>query len=810
LFFNRQDWRAKERKGKMELPKHYKFKEAEEKLKTFWKESKLFEFNLGKNGEKYVIDTPPPTVSGAMHLGHAFSYAHGDFIARYKRMKGFNVYYPFGTDDNGLPTEKLVESIKNIKAEKIKREEFVKLCWSTIKEIRDVFLKPWIDLGISAEFPGYSTISPDVIKTSQLSFIDLYRKGHIYQQEAPMVWCTECQTAIAQAELDDVEFESNFNDVIFKVKDKELIIATTRPEYIPACVALVYHPDDDRYKNLEGKFAKVPIFDYDVPIISDERVDSEKGSGIVMCCTFGDQMDAEWWHKYNLQLRVILDKDGKMNDLSGKYKGMVIKDARKQIIKDLENDNLLVNKKPIRHVVNVHERCGTPVEILKTKQWFIRILDKKQEILDKAVKINWYPKHMKVRLDHWIENLQWDWCISRQRFFGVPIPVWKNKKTGEIVIADKSQLPVDPMKDLPKGYKGDMKNLFPEEDVMDTWATSSITPQIISKWKEDDSFFKKTYPNQLRIQAHDIIRTWAFYTIVKSLLNNNSIPWKDIVISGHTLDPKGKKMSKSKGNVIDPIKVLEEYGADALRFWAASGKLGDDLSFQEKELVTGQRTVTKLWNASKFVLMHLEDYNGERPEELEIMDEWLLNRLDKIIKECTEFFDRYEYSKTKSEAENFFWNIFCDYYLEIVKDRLYNPDKRGKNARRSAQFTLHRALNCILKLFAPIMPFITEEIYQLRFAKDDKTKSIHVSKWPEPEVKYKEQKTGDAVKEIIEITRQFKAKNKLSMVEPVRLKIRKDLEGKLGKAMEDLKAVTKAEEISFDNLNNENICEVSQ
>ncbi len=776
----------------MELPKNYDFREVESKWKGYWAKSKTYKFDEKSKNQPFIIDTPPPTVSGAAHLGHMFSYSQQDFIARYKRMQGFNVFYPFGTDDNGLPTERLVEKLKNVKGTRMPRHEFIALCYKTITELKEEFLKPWKDIGMSADFPGYSTINQNCISMAQRSFIDLYKKGHVYQQQSPTMWCTSCQTAIAQAELEDVEFDSHFNDIAFKVGEEDLIIATTRPELLAACSAIMINPKDKRAKKLKGKFAKVPIFNQEVPIILDEQVDMEKGTGIVMCCTFGDKTDIEWWHKHKLQNRVILNKDGTLNELAGKYAGIKIKDARKQIIEDLEKNNLLLDKKPMKHHVNVHERCGTEVEFLETKQWFIRILDKKEKFIEAGEKIKWHPEYMKARYIHWVENLQWDWCISRQRFFGVPFPVWYDSRTSEIVLADEKQLPVDPLKDKPKSYKGNAKDLIPEYDVMDTWATSSLTPQILTSWDE------ARIPLDLRPQAHDIIRTWLFYTIVKSMLHHNKIPWKNIMISGYVLDPKGKKMSKSKGNIIEPKAVLDKFGADALRFWAAGSKLGEDLAFQEKEMITAGKTATKLWNASKFVFMHLEDFKLNDKIELEAADKWILNKLNGVIKSSTESLDNYEYVRTKLDVENFFWNQFCDYYLEICKDRLYNPEKRGEKARLSAQFTLYHCLNSILKLFAPIMPFVTEELYSYYFMKKEKTESIHLAGWPgQVENLGEADKAGDVMIDIIAAARKYKAEKKVSMKEPVNIKIKKELEAGLMPFIDDLKAVTSAEKIEF-------------
>ncbi|MFC1752638.1 valine--tRNA ligase [Thermoproteota archaeon] len=794
----------------MELPKNYDPQVEEPRWQKYWQEKDIFVFDPKSQKQAYTIDTPPPTVSGKIHLGHAFSYAQEDFIARFQRMRGKNVYYPFGTDDNGLPTERLIEKLKKVKSTKMERSEFVELCYKTIKEIQPDFIQGWIDIGMSCDFKGtYSTIDPHCQKTSQASFLDLFNKGKVHREETPITWCVNCQTAIAQAEFENVDMTSHFSDIIFKCKGKELIIATTRPELLPACVGLFYHPDDDRYKDLKGKFATVPLFDYEVPILQDASVAKDVGTGLMMVCTFGDKEDVEKWHKYHLALRMVITKDGKLNELTGKYAGLGIKEGRKNILADLKESQLLKNQEQISHAVNVHDKCGTEIEFLKTPQWYIKVLDKKEELIEAADKMTWYPKHMKVRYLHWVENLNWDWCISRQRHFGVPFPLWYCKKCRAPKVAEEKDLPVDPLMKKPDSpCKCGSADFEPEHDVMDTWATSSVTPQIILNWKSKSKYDAdfKHYPTSLRPQAHDIIRTWAFYTIVKGLYNCDNIPWTNIMISGHAQDPHGRKMSKSKGNVIDPAQMIEKYSSDALRFWAASSKLGEDLPFQEKDLVTGQKMITKMWNASKFSIMHLEDYEKKpiKCDDLEVIDKWLLSKLHRIIKECTDMFEKYEYSRTKQEVEQFFWNTFCDNYLEIIKERLYNPDRRGKDARTSAQQILYESVLSVIKMIAPIMPHITESIYQIYFAEKEKKESVHISDWPEFKKEYLDEEAelaGDLAVNVISAVRKFKSENKVSLKKDAKLlKIGCDDKQKkmLESLLDDLKATTRAQEVTFE------------
>ncbi|NOR85619.1 valine--tRNA ligase, partial [archaeon] len=573
--------------------------------------------------------------------------------------------------------------------------------------------------------------------------------------------------ASSQVELEDVELDSFFNDLDFKLKDGGIIkIATTRPELLAACVSIFVHPTDKRYTKLIGKKAIVPIFGQEVTILADEKADPEKGTGAVMCCTFGDQNDIDWWYAHKLPLRVAISKNGVMTDISGKYAGLKIAEARNAIISDLKKDGALTNQKPIKHAVNVHERCGTAIEFLVTKQWFIKVIDMIKDLLKAGNKMNWYPKHMKVRYDNWTNGLSWDWCISRQRFYGIPFPVWYCKDCGEIIIAEKDQLPVNPFNDKPKNdcAKCGSKEYVPEEDTMDTWATSSLTPLINARWGEKDEI-KDLYPIDLRPQAHDIITFWLFNTVVKGLLHKKTVPFKNVMISGHALDPKGKKMSKSKGNVILPQIVMEKFSADALRFWASGSKLGDDLPYQEKDVLTGHKMANKMWNASKFTLMHLDDYDLKDAKP-EATDKWILMKLNDVIDISTKSLEKYEYAKAKAVSERFFFESFCDNYLEMAKDRLYNPDVYGEESRRAAQYTLYHSLLGILKLLAPIMPYITEEIYHLYFAGKEKCKSIHVSTWPVVNKNWTDKTAsmaGDAAVEIVSAIRQYKSSNNLAL-----------------------------------------------
>ncbi len=798
--------------------KNYNNKDAELNWKNYWEEQEVYKFNPDDfEKEVFSVDTPPPTISGKMHLGHAFSYSQQDFIVRYQRMRGKNVFYPFGTDNNGVATERLIEKLKKVRAKDMDRDAFIKLCLEAInQELKPVYVNDMKKLGLSCDFNlFYDTIDNHSQKISQESFIDLYHKGKEYRKDAPTMWCPTCETGISQVECEDKELDSFFNDIIFKTTDEEgketdLVVATTRPELLPACVAVFYHPTDIRYQKYKGKKAKVPLFDFEVEIRPDERADPQKGTGIVMCCTFGDQTDMEWQKAHNLPIKMAISADGRMTELAQKYKGLKIGEARKQIIKEMKELGLLTNQKQIKHAVNVHERCGTEIEFLKSKQWFIKYLDQKEDMLLWGAELNWHPEHMKVRYDNWVKGLQWDWMISRQRYFGVPFPVWYCKKCDEVILADEKQLPVDPLKTQPliqKCPKCGGHEFIPEKDVMDTWATSSLTPQIATKLVKNEKMQKRLYPMSLRPQAHDIITFWLFNTVVKSRLHNDVNPWKDVVISGHAQDPHGKKMSKSKGNVVEPQVMIEKYSSDALRFWAGGSKLGDDLPFQEKDLVTGQKMIVKMWNSVKFSIMHLQDYNLETPEKFVTIDLWALSQLQELIKNNTTNFDNYEYSKVKAETEKFFYKILCDNYLEIIKDRIYNPANYPKDEVISAKYTIYHLFLSIIKMMAPFMPFITEEVYQQYFAKKEGLKSVHNAEWPkyyDALIDKDAEASGDIAVEIISMIRKYKTENKLSLkTELLQLTINSsELKDKIMPVLNDIKSTGRIKEIIFADTQN--------
>ncbi len=751
------------------LPKHFDFATREAYWQKFWEDENVFTFDAASKKKVYSIDTPPPTISGKLHVGHASSYTQGDMVARYHRMKGENVFYPFGTDDNGLPTQKLVEKEKKVRAIDLGRDKFVKLVLETLeKEFRPSYIAEFKRAGLSSDFTlSYSTIDDRSRRLGQWSFIELYKKDRAYQQDSPTMWCRACRTAISQVELEDEELDSTFNDIIFKVDGKDLVIATTRPELLPACVAVFYHPEDKRYQKFEGKKAKVPLFDFEVPIMADKRVDMEKGTGIVMNCTFGDQMDMEWQKAYKLPIKEAIGPDGKMTEIAGKYKRLSIPDAREKVIEDMKQTGLLKNQQKIKHTVNVHERCGTEIEFLKSKQWFIKYLDLKDKMLEWGNELKWFPEFMQNRYDNWVKGLQWDWCISRQIFYGIPFPVWYCKDCGEVILAEEKDLPVDPLKDKPpvdKCPKCGKSEFEGEADIINTWATSSLSPQVGDELAKERGLEKGVFPQNLRLQSHDIITFWVFNTVVKSQLHFKKNPFKDVLISGWVLDSKGKKMSKSKGNVVEPQKVFDEFGVDAFRYWAAGASPGTDHNFNQEEVRVGKKTVTKLWNVMKFASMHLEDFKPVGTtlglsEGLESVDHWILSKLSLAIKNSTASFDKYNYTGSREATDKFFWSDFTDRYLEFVKYRLYGEDKVSK---KTAQQIFYTVFLTVLKLYAPIIPYVTEEIYQTMFKKFEKTKSVHLLDWPK-EFSQKSPEEFQEVLELVDEIKKYKSEQGLSM-----------------------------------------------
>ncbi len=737
------------------------FQKIEKEMRKIWEDNNIYKFDEESDKEIFSIDTPPPTVSGSLHIGHIFSYTQAEIIARFKRMQGYNVFYPFGFDDNGLPTERLVEKEKNIRAKDMPRTDFIKNCMEISKKYEDEFKELWKSLGFSVDWSlEYRTIDPNVQKISQKSFLDLARLNKAYIKESPVLWCIHCQTSIAQAELDTKELDATFNYVIFKTSSDPLIVATTRPELLCACVSLFVNPNDERYKSYIGKTATVPLYNYEIPILKDERVSIEKGTGVVMCATFGDTTDVEWYREYNLSYKKTILPNGKIDEAIPFIGGQKTVEARSKIIKLLLENELLVKSESITHTVSVHERCNCEIEIIPSKQWYIDILSNKDLFLKASDKINWHPENMKNKYIDWVTNLKWDWCISRQRYFGVPIPVWYCKNCGKPVFAKDSDLPINPIETkINEICSCGSDEFIPETAIFDTWMTSSLTPFINEKKS------KKILPMSMRTQAHEIIRTWAFYTIVKSLYHADEIPWKNIMICGFVLAKKGEKMSKSKNNsAISPQSLIETYSADCIRYWSANAKLGTDSFFSLDELKIPKRFITKLLNASKFAILHLEDIDLNANIEILPVDKWIIERTNETIKTSKGYLDHYEIGLSRQKIDDLFWKDFCDYYIEIIKDRLYKPEVHGLNERKSGQYALYYSLFNILKLYSIYVPHITEFIYQGFFKKHENKVSIHEHTWNDPKSHDKDiLEFGEKLKEIIFNMRKYKSQNNLSL-----------------------------------------------
>lgn len=800
-----------------EFPKSYNFAEVEKKWQEWWSDQELYKWNsLEPRENTFIVDTPPPTVSGQLHIGHVYSYTNTDFIVRFQRMMGKNIFYPIGFDDNGLPTERLVEKQKQVRAAGMDRQEFIRICKEVVALEEQKFRSLFNSIALSVDWSlEYQTISAASSTISQMSFLDLVRKKEVYRDAQPMLWDPVDQTALAQADIEDKEKQSVMNEIVFRTEEGgRLIIATTRPEMLPACVAVFYHPEDGRYRHLEGRHAISPLFNVKVPILADDLVQQDKGTGLVMCCTFGDVTDIHWWKKHDLATKIILTKQGRINldpaSDAAEINGLKVTEARTKIIEVLKSHGLLTGQTEITHTVKCAERSGAPLEILTTPQWFVRTIAHKEALLQKAGELKWRPESMRVRLENWINSIAWDWCISRQRYFGIPFPVWYSKRAGEegkVIFAKTSQLPIDPLKDLPEGYKA--HEVEPDPDVMDTWATSSVSPQLSSlgvseELAVDPDRHKRLFPATLRPQAHEIIRTWAFYTMLKAHLHQNILPWENIMISGWCLAEDRSKMSKSKGNVIVPEKLLVEYGSDVIRYWAANARLGADTAYSEDVMKNGKRLVNKLWNAAKFVSQHFDKIADKDKEEAVesienkvkySVDRWLLVKITNLASNATVALGEYEYAGAMHLIERFFWDIFCDNYLEISKARAYDEQGQDPEGSQSAILTLYHSFRILLQLLAPFMPHITEEIYQIIYSSGI---SIHRrGNWPKISFNLDDNyEDTDRVVEILDLVRKAKAEKNLSIKVPIALM---EIKGRelASDLITDLKNVTSTEEIRF-------------
>jgi len=739
---------------------------VEPKWQQHWLDDDTYAYDgeLEDGDTAYSIDTPPPTVSGSLHMGHLYGSTLQDFAARFRRMSEGDVFFPFGYDDNGIASERLTERELGIRHGDFERREFQQKCREVCRAYEDSFTEEMQSLGVSIDWNHtYKTIEPRVQRLSQLSFIDLYEQGREYRERAPAIWCPDCETAISQVETEDAERDAHFNDITFELVDhaerEAVTIATTRPELLPACVAMFVHPDDERTDDLPGATARVPLFDHEVPIYEDERVDMEKGTGVVMCCTFGDQTDIEWYQAHDLPLRVAIDESATMTAEAGEYEGMSTHEAREAIVDDLDARGYLEGREAIVHDVQVHERCETDIEFRVTDQWYVEVLDRADDYLEAGREMDWFPEKMLSRYEHWVEGLEWDWCISRQRDSGIPFPVWYCADCDEPVLAEKADLPVDPLADDPPVEACPAcgcTEFEAEADVFDTWATSSLTPLINAGWDWDEEAEEYTmerpelYQFDLRPQGHDIISFWLFHTVVKCYEHTGEVPFDSVMINGWVLDENRQKMSKSKGNVVEPATVMEDYPVDAIRYWAASSSVGDDFPFKENAMKQGERLLQKLWNASKLVCS-LSEQDPDEPEELAAMDEWLLASLDDVTREVTGYLEAYEFAKARDALRSFFWHTFCDDYLEIAK----------QSDADSTAFALRTAHERFLKLFAPFLPHITEELYHELYA----DASVHRADWPEPAGYEARREAGETALEVIGALRGYKSERGLPLNE---------------------------------------------
>jgi len=755
-------------------PGEYDHLAVEAAARALWEAHDVYRYDRDGRGPVFSVDTPPPYVSAAhLHVGHAMSYSQPDFIVRYRRMRGERVFYPIGFDDNGLPTERYVEQAHGVRAVDMPRADFVALCLAETQRIAQRYEDLWRRLGLSLDWSlRYSTIDARCQRTAQTSFIALYGAGYLRRAKDPILWCPEDRTSLAQADVEDLERTSRLYTIRFTgAEGQPLLVATTRPELLPACVALYHHPSDARYSGLGT--ARVPLFGYEVPVMADEDVEPEYGTGLMMVCTFGDSEDVLRWRRDHLALRLVVEPDGRLGELAGEFAGLTVTQGRSAIVKALDEAGLLVSGVPVRQVVGVDERCQTPVEFQVRPQWFIAVRENADRFRARAAELEWIPPFMRRRLEDWIDGLKWDWNITRQRRYGVPFPVWFCASCDAPVLARLEDLPVDPLTDkppVPACPSCGSGELAGDPDVMDTWMTSSLTPQINDGWALGATD-PALAPMSMRVQAFEIIRTWLFYTVVQSELLFGRVPWRTALISGWGLSEQGKKLSKrdldrSTGpdgyNRYVPDDVMARYGADALRLWATKGRIGTDIRYNEKDVRTGRKFAVKLWNVGRFLSMNLGGFNPARaaapaPGERDIVDRWVLSHLADAVAETTAAFERHDYMQAHQAASRMFWSIYCDHYIEMIKDRLGDGAGPGEDTD-SARWTLWETYRVLLGLFAPFTPFLTEHMYQRFYRDHEDAVSLHLTRWPAADPRWVSDRTAvDQLAVILDATRVLRS-----------------------------------------------------
>jgi len=755
-------------------PKGFDFAEIERKWQRKWEETGTYRFDWeDKRRSPFSVDTPPPYPSGEFHMGMALNWTYFDILARYKRMKGYNVFFPQGWDCHGLPVEVEVEKKHKIKKTDIPPDQFRKLCEEVVNKYIGVMKEATMQLGFSIDWTTeYRTMDPDYWRRTQLSFILLHRKGFIYRGNHPVNWCPRCETAIADAEVEYENRISQLHYIKFKLEEGGFLeIATTRPELIPACVTVAVNPNDERYMKYVGKKIHVPTTDRTVEVVADDLVDPVFGTGVVMICTYGDKADVKSVVKHHLPVIMVIDEQGKMTENAGKYEGMPSQEAKKAVIDDLKQDALLDKIEALNQQVSVCWRCHTPIEILEREQWFMKTRELTDDVEKNALEVQWYPDYMKHRLIDWAKSLDWDWVISRQRVFGTPIPIWYCEKCREPVLAEPDWVPIDPRIQNPpieKCPKCGSETFKPERDVFDTWMDSSITCAVHAGWP-DKKDWRRLFPADVHPSGVDIIRTWAYYLMVRHLALFGEKPYKSCLINGMVLGTDGREMHKSYGNYVASQEVLSKYGADSVRQWAAAGgATGSDIPFRWPDIEYGWRFLIKLWNASNFVRNALKDFSSEDPTklELQLLDKWILSETESVTAKVSDALEKCQFNIALEETRNFTWHVFCDSYIEAVKDRLYKPEIHGKGGQRAAQYTLHSVLRKVLQLLAPTIPHLTEEIYQTVFAGESASSSIHLSTWPVANPKIidtEAERRGDLVIAIIAEVRRDKAEKRLPL-----------------------------------------------